>query len=403
MVLRRLFGTAVLGLGFLLGCGGPADEAPLEDRVAQAQETAPREQQTAQQTKKEKVDELKLMRFSILSYLANPRFISSDFMKQITGVDARMELLHVGERMVYMSIPGDLDYKDAAKKLSLHPENVDWGQLNDDGNLQIGDYILNRDGVYFMRVPIDEFRIDPEKRVTIDYEGIVSYDISMQELNNFMLNESIYGGLLFVYAMENPTGIPKKFANHGVMVARKGEPSLQRLVKRLLKGCNTNEQKAQRLLDFVNLGIDFDKTANDDGETLKRPNEVLMTKKADCSGKSILLASLYEQTGLDYFFLYTQDHITVAVAGDFEDENGLSFTFKGKNYFIAESAVGDLSGRRIRKTRFVIGRSRLGGDPTENKIGYQIPGEDAKVYNIETGQAYPMKLSEVADKYKEYR
>ncbi|MCK4670041.1 MAG: transglutaminase domain-containing protein [Nanoarchaeota archaeon] len=380
MGIWRILGGAGIAWALLSGCGG--DDA-LEDRVAQSQKAKIKEQIE---------EELKIMRASILSYLAQPSFTSSDFMNQITGIDARMEMIELGDRMVYMSIPSDNDYNEAAQKLSVDPNSVEWGQLDDEGNLVLGPYVLNKDDVYFMRVPIDDFKIDPETRVKINYKNVLNYDISMDELNDFIINKSIYGGLLNVYAGDNPTGIPRQFANHGVMVARKGESSLQRFVSRLLKGCKTNEQKAQRLLDFVTLGIEFDETANDNGDTLKRPNEVLMTKKADCSGKSILLASLYEQTGLDYFFLYTKDHITVAVAGDFKNENDLCFEFKDKNYFIAEATYGDvLPNGKVIPGRFVIGKSEQIENPTEGMIGYQMPGEDAPVFNMSTGKAYPFR------------
>jgi len=49
---------------------------------------------------------------------------------------------------------------------------------------------------------------------------------------------------------------------------------------------------------------------------LKRPNEVLMSGQSDCSNKAILLGSLLEQLGEDYLFVYTPDHITVAVKQD---------------------------------------------------------------------------------------
>src|SRR6185369_1405084 len=71
-----------------------------------------------------------------------------------------------------------------------------------------------------------------------------------------------------------------------------------------------------------------------------RPNEVLMTGVSDCSNKAILLGSLLEQLGEDYLFVYTPDHITVAVKqGDFPARNGLSLEWEGQTWLIAEGTV----------------------------------------------------------------
>jgi len=80
---------------------------------------------------------------------------------------------------------------------------------------------------------------------------------------------------------------------------------------------------AQRLLDFVTEELDYDPSDAISGiEVLKRPNEVLMTKSSDCSGKVILYASLLEQTNIDYRLVYFDGHIAVAVEGEYGNRNG---------------------------------------------------------------------------------
>ena len=64
-----------------------------------------------------------------------------------------------------------------------------------------------------------------------------------------------------------------------------------------------------------------------------------MTKGSDCSGKIILYASLLEQTNTDYRLIYMDDHIAVAVEGDYSDRNELDFNLGDKTYSIAETTA----------------------------------------------------------------
>jgi hypothetical protein len=111
-------------------------------------------------------------------------------------------------------------------------------------------------------------------------------------------------------------------------------------------GEGARESRVQRVLDFVSREITYNlREATYDFELLKRPNEVLMTGESDCSNKAILLGSLLEQLGEDYLFVYTPDHITVAVRqGGFPARNGLSLDWEGQTWLIAE---GTLPGFRI--------------------------------------------------------
>ena len=82
---------------------------------------------------------------------------------------------------------------------------------------------------------------------------------------------------------------------------------------------------------------------------LKKPNEVLMTRGSDCSGKVILYSSLLEQTEVDHRLIYADGHITVAVEGNYGDWNNMNFNIGDKVYSIAETTAKG----------FIIGSSRL--------------------------------------------
>lgn len=65
-----------------------------------------------------------------------------------------------------------------------------------------------------------------------------------------------------------------------------------------------------------------------------------MSGESDCSNKAILLGSLLEQLGEDYVFVYTPDHITVAVKqGNFPLRNGLFLAWQNDVWLIAEGTA----------------------------------------------------------------
>ena len=115
---------------------------------------------------------------------------------------------------------------------------------------------------------------------------------------------------------------------------------------------------------------------------MKKPNEVLYSKKAICGGLAITLASLLEQTNVDYKLLYLDHHLTIAVEGNYGNTNGLTFDFGGRNYSIAESTTPG----------FRIGQSILKKPIRVEDIRYvQRPGKTSKVYNAKTGKPVMQK------------
>lgn len=150
----------------------------------------------------------------------------------------------------------------------------------------------------------------------------------------------------------------------------------------------TNEQKAQRILDLVTQNLKYlDSDATGSVETLKKPHEVLFTGGSDCSGLTVLYASLLEQTGVDYRLVYCKEHITVGVAGDFPNENKMRFKLGGKMFTIAEATVPG----------FEIGKTLINPAITPTSVRYyQDPGENAEILDYMTGE--PLKFGRVVMK-----
>jgi hypothetical protein len=202
-------------------------------------------------------------------------------------------------------------------------------------------------------IPADNIRINPYTSIEIKYSS-ATYKLSLQELSNFMTDKSVYGGHMRIFSKDVAHNELNVFGNHGAFVARANEPSLTRLATALtlnasISGLGLRENRIQKLVDFVSQEITYDESeAKFKGEILKRPDETLLTRRGDCSSKSILLASLLEQVGEEYRLIYYNDHITVAVRkGNFANANGLSFNRDGETWMIAEST---LPGFRVGET-----------------------------------------------------
>ncbi|MEK7857061.1 MAG: hypothetical protein AAB288_13295, partial [Acidobacteriota bacterium] len=193
----------------------------------------------------------------------------------------------------------------------------------------------------FFKTSTDNFKLQTDQSVNFAFQE-VNYSLSLDELRRLSNNSHLYGGRLITQVPERKDQPHMVFANHAIMVAKPEEPSLKRLVDELLKDVpNEREARIQRLVDFVSTQIEYSYTeAVASREMLKRANETLMTRSADCSNKTILLASLLEQINEEYILLYCPQHITVAVPqGNFPNDNKLDFTWDQRPWMIAETTA----------------------------------------------------------------
>ena len=207
--------------------------------------------------------------------------------------------------------------------------------------------------------------------------------MSLEELAGFLSNESVFSGRLYAIEKIIERGDDLVIANHGAFVAHPDEPSLTRFVNEMTQKVVTDEKLAQDLLDFVTREIRYDgRDEIRNAEVLKRPNEVLMTRASDCSGMTVLYASLLEQTNIDYRLIYLPKHITVAVNGNFPNENGLRFSIQGKNYSIAEVTIPG----------FQIGRTNILDSYSPSDIKYvQNPKKDSEILDFKTKKPLEFK------------
>jgi hypothetical protein len=336
----------------------------------------------------------KQMHSTIFSYLAQPNFSGAKLEKQILG-DATLEFIEVGTDYVYLTLPAPKDrsstkeFDEAVAKLLIDPTNVDRGK-KDDGYFYVGRYSLwpTEEKWFFFRTPASNIKLDPDKVLSFQFSQ-ATYTLTVKELIDLFNDRTLLGGPLYADTGESQNGIPVLLPNHATMITKSDEKSIGRFAAELTKDISNTEAQArekrvQRLLDFVSKEIEYDENeATSSVETLKRPNEVLMTGRSDCSNKAILLGSLLGHIGEDYLLVYIPKHITVAVRkGEFTDDNKLSFTWNNENWVIAESTAPG----------FRIGVDQLKESELFKEIKYvQRPRESNKIFNITTGKELAFK------------
>jgi hypothetical protein len=289
-------------------------------------------------------------RDAVLSCLAQPGFVGTKVVEQVLG-RVRLELVQVSDREVYFSTPAPEKVGEAFESMIarfiIDPKRIVNGEDDGTGRLRLGKYSLlqSEDQHLFFKTPIDNIKFDPATVLKFPFK-LATYTLNMSELTDFFDNKTIFGGRMNARMEQMRAGVPVVFANHGALVAKPEETSLRRFVEELTRDIPANgegarEARVQRVLDFVSSEIKYDlRETTYRFELLKRPNEVLMSGQSDCSNKTILLGSLLEQLGEDYLFVYTPDHITVAVKqGNFPASNGLFLAWQSEVWLIAEGTA----------------------------------------------------------------
>lgn len=296
-----------------------------------------------------------VVRDSIVSMLAYPKFSGDEFRQQILG-KGRLERFERVNEDLYFTYPNasQEEFDEFVNKFFIDKSKLEMAKEKN-GRMELGGYSvgISEQTPYFFRSSLNNFKVDSTQTLTFPYKT-VKYTMNLREAKSFLDNSQVYGGNLVADATQRSSDPMILFANHAIMVGKPNEPTLKRLVDELLKDVpNDRENKIQRLLDFVSNEIEYNYTeAVGGGETLKRPNEILMTRNGDCSNKTILLASLLEQIGEDYIMLYCPKHITVAVPqGNFPNDNKMDFEWERKTWLFAEGTLPN----------FQIGKTKVAG------------------------------------------
>ncbi len=320
-------------------------------------------------------------RDAVTMLLAMPGFSGDEFRRQVLG-NVRVQRYYLDKKEIYFSAPesGEREFNDAIDRFIVDRQKITLAEIAGE-KFKLDGLSLRKtpETGYFFKTKLENLKFDPDAEFEFPYQNL-TYKLSMSELLGFAENKQVYGGRIAATTNPEIDGKAILFGNHGAMVAKPDEPSLKRFVAQILgeQAENlTREQKIQKLLDFVTTQIEYDyREALGTSETLKRPNEVLMTRQSDCSNKTILMASFLEQIGEDYILLYCPSHITVAVPqGNFPLENNLSFEWDGKNYIVAETTL----------PFFEIGKTKVAETLLLNTVNYvQKPKQTEIIFEAHT-------------------
>ena len=307
---------------------------------------------------------------TVVNFLAQPTFSGDEFERKVLGEDVTFDLYDLTQDPPMLSF--------TVKKNGRSEEElreVVGTFLKDPANVQTDQ---NDEELWWFSTPKSNFQVDPDQKLEFAYERAL-YDISLRELSLNLNNVGMYGGKMQAVLAQYGRSV-RVMASHGVYVSKPGNPSVQRMVEKLLKdGPEKREEKIQTLFDFVANQIEYNGLASISSvELMKRAPETLMTGEGDCSNKAILFASMLEQTEEDYLLVYFGEHIAVAVEiGDFSPDNGWSFDWDGKAWVVCETTAEG----------FVIGQSILEDEFSIESVRYiQRPREKNTIYDAKTGR-----------------
>lgn len=293
--------------------------------------------------KQETEAELKEVKASAINYLANPMFSSKNFLEQITGTKANLEIYNLDEKLLYFTLSSKEDWSVVAAKLSSNPSSIKMASLNKEGILQLNDNTLDKPGTFLFAIPEDDFIVNTDAVIKVPFKNSVTYDISMRELHRFIANEVVIGGYIWhVIEDGRQGGLIKKTCNFGAFVTKSGEPSLERLVDRIVSPGDSKEVMAQKILDFVTKNVPYDQQENQQTsmQVAKKANETLMTQTATCASLATLYASLINQKGIRFKLVYYDTHLTVFVEGDFiQSRSAIYLQLDEKTFSLAETTA----------------------------------------------------------------
>lgn len=257
----------------------------------------------------------------------------------------------------------------------------------ENGPCNFGGLEGNVDDIYALRMPITNLRVDSQMSFPFVTKTTVD-TMTFAQLQKSLDKSWYYGGKEYFVIGKN------NFRNLGVSILKKNEDSKIYALAQKLKGDETEKEKiVQNVLDLVANEIEY--SYADfwyQTEIMQRAHEVLLSGFADCSGKTVLMASLLEQLDIEYVLLYYKSHVNIAIAGDFPNDNGYEVPINGQQYTIAETTCPN----------FKMGRTLLEKNIVPTIIYYQNPQADGQIYDYLSEKKMKLYSQEEMDEMMGY-
>ncbi|MEL7532927.1 MAG: hypothetical protein AAFN10_16525 [Bacteroidota bacterium] len=303
------------------------------------------------------------LQLCLFNHLTNEPIAYPEFLQQATGSKANYYRYDQASTNLYFSISfEDLADRENLTKICLDTTSITFGDHLDEYISLDGLVLPDSLGMIF-RFPTSQLRGDTTRRLSAG-----KYSLTLAEAVRWYENQYVYNGpILFTTDPSNINIIPSLSPT----VAVPGSPSLKRLVRKITSQDSSKEVQAQQLLDFASSEIDFKPSGEYD--VFFRPHEVLLAQRGDTRGKLALYASLLGEAGIPCMLVYLEIGPTIAVAGDFVNENRLNFLHEGQEYSLAEPTIES----------FVIGKTKMMDEyKWSNALFVQYPGKETRLFDL---------------------
>lgn len=322
-------------------------------------------------SKTEEISAYEKLQRQTINFIAQPTFSGDYIFYKITSAKANLEMYYYDIQQAYFTCNKQDYVPENLNKFIINMDCVVVAQLKNN-RLELDTKVYTDTSKVFFKMPVSNFKVDSNRVIETRYDD-VTYKVTLPQIFNFSNLKSAIGGGAIAITEDN-----HHFMNHGSVVAKKNEASLNDFVKQVTKHEMTTEAKAQSLLNFVSQKIEYNQDEATNGyETIKRPDEVLFTKNSDCSGKAILYASLLQQLDVKWSLFYFENHICVGVAGKFNETNPHKFKLNGIDYYLAE----------ITDPNAIIGVDSWEGQMNADNLEYyQLSDSSSNVYSYKTNK-----------------
>ena len=315
-----------------------------------------------------------------LYYLYNKSLLSDTFSRILYQMPLDCRGIDVEKDLLYFICPDSIARNRAIQAVAIDSHKVEFSPCKT-GDCVFGGLQGNIDGYFAFRMPTLNLKADSH---FVFHCNLKNYPFSFKlaELHTELDSTIFYNYKKNVDMSTYYTG-RNLVTNIGAYISKPGkDPLIHKLTAQLIKGISSQEEKAQKLLDFVSTQIEY---SYEDywyrSEITKRAHEVLFSGEADCSGKTTLLASMLEDAGIPYCLLYFPNHVNVGIAGNFSKQNHYHIELLHKTYFMAETTVPD----------FKIGTSSISNaEILEHPEFYQVPHKSPNFYTVNGNQALPL-------------
>lgn len=165
----------------------------------------------------------------------------------------------------------------------------------------------------------------------IDGERSCSLDINARLLDYYRNRR----GHTAIYYEESGYRVASSYC--GFMFSEYDRKAIRALADVLCPSMASEKDKIQEVLLFVqSLRYESDEKSKGMDEYVRFPIETLADGIGDCEDKSILMAALLSEMGIDFILLFPPDHLALGVSCD-SVQNAYPFKFEGKEYYYVET------------------------------------------------------------------